>query len=396
MFNVVIVGHVDHGKSTLIGRLLYDSGSVPEEKLKEIREVSDSLGREVEFSYLVDALEEERKGEMTIETTRTFFKSRKRDYSIIDAPGHLEFLKNMITGASQADASILIVDVAKGVEEQTKRHAYLLRLLGMEKVVVAINKMDLVGNDQRRFEEVKDDISSYLRTVGLNPLFVIPISAYLGDNVIGRSESMRWYKGPTLVEALDSMPERAGYPYFRMPVQDVYLVRGERVYVGNVISGRVRKGDEVHVTGSGKSARVEKIIVLDGELEEARAPKGIGISLDPDPMIGRGSILWNGKGLKGVKTIESTVFCTEELKSGEELEFSCSVQEAGCKVEVFERIDPISLKRRESEVLGANEIGRIGIRLDKEVFVESFKELPELGRFVLRRKGMIVGGGIIR
>ncbi|MBW3019064.1 GTP-binding protein, partial [Candidatus Woesearchaeota archaeon] len=194
----VIVGHVDHGKSTLIGRLLYDTNSLPEGKMEEIKKMSEEKGKEAEFAFVLDALEEEMEQGITIDTTQIWFKTPKRQYVIIDAPGHKEFLKNMITGASQGEAAILIVDAEEGVKENTKRHAYILSMLGIKQVVVVMNKMDLVGYKEERYNEVKTELEKFLGQLGVKPLYYIPLSAKQGDNVAKKSENMPWYTGMTV------------------------------------------------------------------------------------------------------------------------------------------------------------------------------------------------------
>jgi small GTP-binding protein len=190
----VIVGHVDHGKSTLIGRLLFDTNSLQEGKMEEIRRISKDLGKKMEFSFLLDHLREEREQGITIDTAQTFFRTDKKEYTIIDAPGHVEFLRNMITGSSQAEAAILIVDVVEGIMEQTKRHANILSLLGVEKVIVAFNKMDSVSYKKEVFEKIKTELEDFLGKIKIKPEFCIPISAYDGDNVAVKSKNMDWYK----------------------------------------------------------------------------------------------------------------------------------------------------------------------------------------------------------
>src|SRR5512136_2672824 len=201
---IVIVGHVDHGKSTLIGRLFYDTGSIPQTRYDEIAATCKAQGREFEFAYLMDALEEERDQNITIDTASTFFHTAKLPYVIIDAPGHKQFLKNMITGASSADAAILLVDGAEGVREQTKRHAYVLSLLGIRQVVVAINKLDMAKYDRAVFQKVENDIRVFLHSVRIVPSYVIPISAREGENIAHRIGKTTWYDGPTVLEALDT------------------------------------------------------------------------------------------------------------------------------------------------------------------------------------------------
>ncbi|MCC6156667.1 MAG: GTP-binding protein, partial [Deltaproteobacteria bacterium] len=221
---IVIVGHVDHGKSTLIGRLFFDTGSLPRQRYDEIVETCRRQGREFEFAYLMDALEEEREQNITIETAQSFFKTEQRPYVIIDAPGHKEFLKNMITGSSAADAAVLLVDAAEGVREQTRRHAYVLSLLGIRQILVVINKLDLVDWSQRVFNEVSADITRFLHGLGLAASFIVPISARDGDNVVNRSERSPWFTGPTIVEALDEFAPAAGNEELplRFPIQDIY------------------------------------------------------------------------------------------------------------------------------------------------------------------------------
>lgn len=233
--NIVIVGHTDHGKSTIIGRLLYDSGSIPEQKLDEISKTCELLGRNLEFAYITDALEEERVGQLTIDTTQTFFRGKNRDYAIIDVPGHKEFLKNMVTGASLADAAILIMDGKEGIKEQTKRHAYVLTLLGIRQLIVAINKMDTIDYDELEFRGQEAQLLRYLDLIGLRPTAIVPISAYGGDNVVWRSNRMSWYGGQTILESLNSLKEESMMYDFRMPIQDEYKVEGKDVYVGNIL-----------------------------------------------------------------------------------------------------------------------------------------------------------------
>ncbi len=253
----VIVGHVDHGKSTLIGRLLYDTNSLPEGKIEEIKQLCESLGKDIEFGYVMDHLEEERDQGITIDTAQTFFSTEKRDYVIIDAPGHVEFVKNMISGASQAEAAVLIVDAEEGVKEQTKRHAYILGMLGLSQVIVVINKMDLVDYAPQRFESVKRELLEFLSNINIRPSYVIPISAKKGDFIANKTGNVDWYDGPTLLEALDTFRTResANEKPLRYVVQDVYSF-DKRIIAGRVESGIIRKGDRIKVLPSGEETRV--------------------------------------------------------------------------------------------------------------------------------------------
>ncbi len=394
MLNIAIIGHVDHGKSTLIGRLLYDTNSLPKEKLEEIKRTCEELGVEMEFAYVIDALEEERKNRMTIETSQVFFRSKKRDYAIIDAPGHKEFIKNMVTGVSQADAAILIVDVKEGVKEQTKRHAYLAKLLGIGEVIVAINKMDLVNYDRNAFERVREEVLDYLRKIGLKAKFVIPISAYYGDNVAKKSEKMDWYKGLTLLEALDRLEKRSKGFDFRFIVQDEFRLDGETIYLGNVIAGKVKRGEIVKRFPEGDEVLIKKIFYGEKGVEKAKEPLAVGIIADKK--LRRGNVLAKGEA-KVRKKIEALVFCLlNEIKEGNEYLLKCMTQESLCKIEkVFEKIDVENLERKEGKRIREIEIGRVLISLDKPLAFENFKDLPEMGRFVLIEKGKIIAGGIL-
>src|SRR6266700_4062238 len=232
--SIVIVGHVDHGKSTLIGRLLHETGSLPEGKLDALKIVSARRGMPFEWSFLLDALQTERDQGITIDTSQIRFRTPSRDFVLIDAPGHAEFLRNMITGASQADAALLIVDAAEGVRDQTRRHGYLLHLLGVRQIAVVINKMDRVAFDEQRFRDIETEISTHLVNLGLTPIAVIPISARDGDGVARRTDSIAWYGGSTVVETLDSFsPARpADELALRLPVQAVYKFDDRRIIAG--------------------------------------------------------------------------------------------------------------------------------------------------------------------
>jgi bifunctional enzyme CysN/CysC len=237
---VVIVGHVDHGKSTLIGRLLYDTDSLPEGKAEELEKISNKRGADsIEWSFVLDAFQAERDQAVTIDTTQIWFSTEQRDYVIIDAPGHREFLKNMISGAAAADAAILVVDASEGVQEQTKRHAYLLHLLGLRQVAVAINKMDVEDYDTERYEEVSKQVIKYLDSLGLIATHIVPISARHGDMIAERGENLDWYKGKNLIGVLDSfeieMPPVSRS--LRFPIQDVYRYDEKRIIVGRVETG---------------------------------------------------------------------------------------------------------------------------------------------------------------
>jgi len=261
LLRIVIVGHVDHGKSTLVGRLFHDTDSLPDGKLDAIKAMCEKRGMPFEWAFLMDSMQAERDQGITIDTSQIWFHTPKRDYTIIDAPGHKEFLKNMVTGAAQSDAAVLIVDADEGIQEQSRRHGYLLHLLGVRHVAVAVNKMDLRKYSADRFNEIERDIRTYLESIGVSPTFVIPVSAREGDNIANPSDNMPWYLGPTIVQALDSFPTPTSPVHmpFRMPVQDVYKFDHRRIIAGRIESGRLSVGDYVLFSPSNKTVRVRSI-----------------------------------------------------------------------------------------------------------------------------------------
>ncbi|MGY4342663.1 sulfate adenylyltransferase subunit 1 (EFTu-like GTPase family) [Bradyrhizobium sp. LM2.9] len=258
---IVIVGHVDHGKSTLVGRLLHETGSLPDGKLEMLKAVSARRGMPFEWSFLLDALQTERDQGITIDTTQIRFRTNSRDIVLIDAPGHAEFLRNMITGASQADGAVLIIDALEGVRDQTRRHGYLLHLLGVKQVAVVVNKMDRVDFSAERFNEISDEISAHLLGLGVKPTAVIPISARDGDGVAERTDRIGWYKGPTVVEALDRLePARPLEALaLRLPVQAIYKFDDRRIVAGRIESGSLIAGDEIVIMPAGKIARIKTV-----------------------------------------------------------------------------------------------------------------------------------------
>ncbi len=401
--NLVIVGHVDHGKSTLIGRLLYDTGSLPAETIAELRSASEELGHELELAYAMDHLAEERAESMTIDTAQAFFKTAKRDYVIIDAPGHKQFIKNMITGASQSEAAVLMVDVTEGICEQTRRHAYFVNILGISQLVVVINKMDKVEYGKELCDTVATDATRFLDSVGLNASYVIPGSASRGDNVVRRSDKMPWYDGPTLVEALDrfgvvrSPRDRS----LRFSVQDVYTLKGNRVLVGRVETGELACGQEVVFLPSRSHARVATVEVFGEDRSSAHAGECIGITIDHPALLDRGEIACSVGSLPEVtRRFRGNVFwmSTEPCNAGAALTLRVATQETRCVVERIEtRIDASTLAVLEENAaeLCEIEVGRMILATDRPLVLESFHETPELGRFVLARGPHIVGGGVV-
>lgn len=400
---LVIVGHVDHGKSTLIGRLLYDTESLPPEKMDEIRKASLELGHEVEFAYVMDHLEEERRQEMTIDTAQAFFRTERRDYVIIDAPGHRELLWNMITGAAQADAAVLVVDAAEGVKEQTQRHATFLSLLGIRDVVVFVNKMDKAGYDETRFMALAGVLARALTQVGLKCSACTPGSALLGENIARRSKTMPWHTGPTLLEALDAIAPSSAQTDgpLRFPIQDVYKLDSRQVAVGRIESGRIQTGQEILFLPSRSKACVKTIDVFGQERAFAERGECIGVTLDSGPLPNRGEVGCAGdKSLTPTTGFRANIFwmAQEPCRKGEPLTVRAATQEVSCRVEKIEtRLDSATCERLEQDAgeLNETEIGRAIIVADRPLVLDPFADVPELGRFILTRGSAMVGGGLV-
>jgi sulfate adenylyltransferase subunit 1 len=396
----VIVGHVDHGKSTLIGRLLYDTGSISEEKIEEIKNICDSLGKEFEFSYIMDHLEEERDQGITIDTTQTFFNTEKREYVIIDAPGHVEFIKNMISGASQADAAILIIDAEEGVKEQTKRHAYILGMLGLSQIIVVINKMDIIGYNQKRFEEVKDEILQFLDNININPSYIIPISARKGDFIVNKTNTMKWYSGNTLLEVLSTfrIKENVNNKPVRFVVQDIYNF-DKRIVVGRVESGIIRKCDKIKVLPSGEETKIKSIEEFLKDTTEAEAGKSIGITIEDKLFIDRGNVIikCDQEIPKLTNKINANIFWMDNIpyKKNESLWFRCATQEISCEIEQINKVinsSTLELIAENTDQIKNREVANVIIKTHKPIIVENFNTIEELGRFVLGREDTCAGG----
>jgi len=403
VLSFVIVGHVDHGKSTLIGRLLYDTESLPPDKIEEIKKASSGQGRRTEFAYLLDHLEEERKQGITIDTTQVFFKTHKRRYVIIDAPGHVEFVKNMITGASQAEAAVLIIDAVEGVKEQTRRHSYMLSLLGLNQVVVVLNKMDSVNFSQERFEAVRKDAGEWLESINVEPMLYIPISAIEGDNVAGKSENMNWYTGPTFLESLDTMQNKQppeGKPML-FPIQDVYKIDDKRINVGRVEAGVIAEGDEVKILPTGEITKVSSIQRFLEERNEAIASESIGMTTTDSVFLDRGNIVCvPGSEPVLTDTISANMFWMTKrpFDADMKLTIRCATQETSCKIEkINKRINSSTLEviAENSDVLQNLEVAQVTIKTKKPVAIKDFNDVQELGRFVLVHDENICAGGII-
>lgn len=400
---IVIVGHVDHGKSTLIGRLLNDTGSLPDGKVEQVQEMSRKRGMPFEWAFLLDALQAERDQGITIDTTQIHFKTKQRPYVIIDAPGHTEFLKNMVTGASQADAALLVIDAGEGALEQSRRHAFLLHLLGVRQVSVVINKMDRVEFSQARYETVAHEIKEYLSELGLFPKAVIPISARHGDNIVTRTDQAPWYLGPTVIEQLDSFRQQQVSPDqpLRFPLQDVYKPDDRRILAGRVESGRLKVGDTLRFAPSGASATVVSIEAWNNPnpVLSAQAGQSIGVTLDKRIFAERGHIAHHEDAAPTLThrlSVRLFWLVSEPMALGKTYTLKIATAEHRVTVEqVTAVINVEDLTSTPGKAVHRNEVAEVVLRSRSPIAVDLAADLPRTGRGVLLDGNDVVGGCLV-
>lgn len=405
--NIVIVGHVDHGKSTLVGRLLADTNSLPEGKLQKVKDDCKSKSKRFEYAFLIDALKDEWSQGITIDVARIFFKSAKRKYIILDAPGHIEFLKNMVTGASHAEAAVLVIDANEGVQENSKRHGYMLSMLGVKKITVAVNKMDLINYDQDRFIQIKQEYTDFLKEIGVSEPDFIPVSGFMGDNITESSTNIPWYEGDTLLQHLDHFKKEppAINQSFRMFLQDVYkftaLGDDRRLFVGSIETGTISEGDEITFYPSNKTSRIKlfeffsaphKSTMTAGNHvaftleEEVHVPRGAliaSVKEDSDPIVSssfQASIFWLGKQpLQKSKVYFIKIGNKKTRLSLEEIHKVINASNLDLKQEI--------------DQVERHEVARCTFSSNSEISFDL--EIPQTNRFVIIDDYEISGGGII-
>lgn len=401
---IVIVGHVDHGKSSLIGRLFYETDSLPEGKYETIRASCEKRGMPFEWSFLLDALQAERDQGITIDTTQIWFKTQKRDYVIIDAPGHKEFLKNMISGAASADAAILLIDAKEGIREQSKRHGYLLHLLGIRQIAVAVNKMDLVDYSQERFEEIKRDYTAYLQSVGVTPTVFVPISAREGDGITQTGNNMPWYQGPSTLESLDQFiptPPLTDLP-LRLPIQDVYKFDERRILAGRIESGSLKVGDTVLFSPSNKTTRIASIEQWPTPTvapQSVSAGQSVGVTLEDQLFIERGEIMThvNTAPLLSNRFKARIVWLgNNPLQPGKPYKVKLQTAEFMAEVSSIDQaLNTDSLSHSDAQQIERHGVGEITLRVRGMAALDDHIANARTGRFVLIEHYDVVGGGII-
>ena len=401
--DLVFVGHVDHGKSTLIGRLLHDTGAVSEDRIAAVRRASARRGRSVEWAFLLDALQAERDQGVTIDVSRIGFRTKKRDCVIVDAPGHREFLRNMVTGASDADAALLVIDVAEGVREQTRRHAHLLSLMGISQVAVLVTKMDLAGFEETVFRGVERDIRDYLERLGMSPRAVLPVSSASGDNITAASPAMRWFGGDNVVSLLDRLeprPPLRDLP-LRLPVQDVHRFDERRIVVGRIESGVLHAGDRLHFSPSGRTAGVRSIEAwsVTAPSMSAEAGESTAIILDEDIFLERGEVASHAVEVPLLTNVfRARMFWLgrRTLTPGSELFLRIGTARHRATLASIDRvIDSRSLTSREAVEISRDDCAEVVLRTQELIAVDEARNNPRLGRFVLVDDYRTAGGGTI-
>ncbi|MTI48982.1 GTP-binding protein [Sporosalibacterium faouarense] len=405
--NIVIVGHVDHGKSTIIGRMLVDTDSLPEGKLEQVRETCRRNSKPFEYAFLLDALKDEQSQGITIDNARCFFKTNKRRYIIIDSPGHIEFLKNMITGASRAEAALLVIDANEGIQENSLRHGYMLSMLGIKQVTVLINKMDLVNYDREVYKSIVNEYIKFLNKIDVMPKSFIPVSGMIGDNIASKSNKMEWYEGNTVLEELDDFKneEMDDNKNFRMPVQGVYKFTRDgdkrRIVAGTVSTGNINVGDEVTFLPSGKKSRIKSIEGFNiAKKYNASAGQPVGFTLEEQIYIKRGEVMVSSKDDSSVVTsrFKANLFWlgNKPMNVGKKYLLKIGTTKVGVTLEKVVRvIDASSLKEQESNTIRKHMVAECIMRTDSAIAFDIATEILETGRFVIIDDYIISGGGLI-
>jgi len=407
--NLAFIGHVDHGKSTLVGRLMLDTGTISPHVIEKFKKEAEAKGKgSFEFAWVMDSLKEERERGVTIDIAHQRFDTDKYYFTIVDCPGHRDFIKNMITGASQADAAVLVVAAPDGVMAQTREHVFLSRTLGLNQLIIAVNKMDASDYSEERFNEVKDEVGKLLGMVGykVDEIPFIPVSAFVGDNVVERGDNLSWYKGPSLLQSLDDLkePEKPTKLPLRLPVQDVYTISGVgTVPVGRVETGVIKKGDMIIFEPAGVTGEVKSIEMHHEEYEEALPGDNIG---------------WNVRGV-GKRDIRRGDVCghpdtpptvvkeftaqivvlqhPSAISVGYTPVFHCHTSQIACTLtELKAKLDPKTgaVKEKDPAFIKAGDAAIVTVVPVKPMVIEKVKEIPQMGRFAIRDMGQTIAAGM--
>ena len=410
LINVVFIGHVDAGKSTTVGRLLYDGGALTEQEYRKLEEEAKSRGKGTfVFAYVMDNLKEERERGITIDVSYKRFDAKNHQFTIIDAPGHKDFVKNMITGTSQADVAVLVVAAESGIQPQTKEHAFLAQVMGIKQIVVAMNKMDAIDYDEAKFKTLSADVTKLLTGTGYKAdnIKVVPISSWRGDNVVKKTDNMKWYAGKTLLETLDDLqapPSPIDKP-LRIPLQDVYNIKGVgAIPVGRVETGSVKPGDKVVVMPSGKTGDIKTLEEHHTQLQMAKPGNNIGFSirgLSADDM-SRGDVVGSVTSPPTVaKSFVAQIVVLNHptaIPVGYTPVFHVhTVQMSMTLSELRKRMDPKTgaVAEENPKFLKTGDAAIVKITPSKPVCIEKFSEFPQMGRFAIRDMGQTVAAGVV-
>ncbi len=405
--NIVIVGHVDHGKSTIIGRLLADTGSLPEGKLDSVKEMCRRNSKPFEYAFLLDALKDEQAQGITIDSARCFFKTDKRNYIIIDAPGHIEFLKNMVTGAARAEAALLVIDAKEGVKENSKRHGYLLSMLGIKQITVLVNKMDLVDYNKDRFDEIEKEYREFLKSINVEPISFIPVSGFFGENIKNKSDKLDWYNGLTILDTLDSFENKdisKDLP-FRMPVQAVYKFTNNnddrRIIAGTVETGNLKVGDSVVFYPSGKKTKVKTIEAFNEPTHlEVSSGYSTGFTMEEQIYVKRGELaVKENEKVPYISTrIKSKLFWLGKEPFSLEKEYLLKIGSSKVKAyieEIVRVLDASTLETIKKSQVDKNDVAEVIIKTDSPIAFDLSVDIANTSRFVIVDNYEISGGGII-
>ena len=408
--NLIFVGHVDHGKSTLVGRVLYDTGALSENDLRKLKEEAAKVGKATfEFAFAMDQLKEERERGVTIDIAHRDFHTPKYYFTIIDAPGHKDFVKNMITGASQADAAVLVCSAKEGVQAQTIEHAFLLKVLGVSQFIVAINKMDAVNYAESNYKSTKESLSAKIKPMGyqVDKIPFIPTSAYMGDNVAKKSDKTPWYTGPTLVEAFDMLiaPNKPMDKPLRLPIQEVFTITGQgTVPVGRVESGVMKPNQTIIIMPEGITAEVKSIEMHHQSLTQAIPGDNVGFALKgvDKKALRRGSVVGDPKNppMVAEEFAAQIVVLNHPTAIGKNYTpvFHLHTAQLACAiVEILEKKDPKTgqTAQKNPDFIKTGDVAIVRIKPTKPVVVEKYSEYPALGRFAMRDMGQTVAAGVV-
>jgi len=407
--NLVFIGHVDHGKSTLIGRVFFETGVLTPQELEKFKKEASEFGKVTwEFAYATDSTKEERKRGLTIDLSHKQFETNKYFFTIIDAPGHRDFIKNMITGASQADAAVLVVDAKDGIMPQTREHAYLARVLGIKQLIIAMNKMDTVNYDEKRYNELKAELEKLLKSIGYdtNKIPVVPVSALNADNIVKKSDKTPWYNGPVLVETFDMLeqPEQLVDLPLRMPIQGVYSITGVgTVAVGKVETGKIRVGQKVIFQPANVSGEVKSIEMHHESYDEAKPGDNIGINVRGvnKKQIKRGDVLGDiNNPPTVVKEFTAQIIVLKHptvITEGYSPVFHCHTAQVSCRFKkLLKKLDPKTgaVVEENPDFLKTGDAAIVVIEPTKPLVIEKKDEISKLSRFAIRDMGQSIGAGV--